>query len=286
MSGGILITGGTGSFGRALAKRLIGSHYDRIVIYSRDEHKQEQMERELGKQEQLRYFIGDIRDKDRLRLAMQGCWDIIHTAAMKIVPTAEYNPMECIKTNVIGAQNLIDIALENLNGTKRILALSTDKAVNPLNLYGASKLCAEKLFLAANNLAGHHQAVFSVVRYGNVANSNGSVIKVFKDQLTKGETLTITHEDMTRYWITLDEAVSFVRQSLGEMQGGEVFIPDMPSFNVLSLALAMSDRVRTIGIRPGEKIHEQIDQDRFSNTNDKWLHRDDLRNKLEEMGII
>lgn len=290
MSNGILITGGTGSFGRALAKNLLkANNFDRIVIYSRDEHKQEQMAKEIDDPDQrLRFLIGDIRDKDRLRLAMAGCWYVVHAAAMKIVPTAEYNPMECIKTNIIGAQNLIDVALENYSTTKKIIALSTDKAVNPVNLYGATKLCAEKLFIAANNLAGHEQAIFSIVRYGNVANSNGSVIPVFKKLLNEGKPLTVTSELMTRYWITLDDAVKFVLNSLYTMQGGEVFLPHMPSFNVMSLALAMttSDNIITTGVRPGEKIHEQIEQDCYSHTNEDWLGIGELREKLKEMGII
>lgn len=288
----ILITGGTGSFGQALALKLLTRKYDKIIIYSRDEHKQEQMAKRLApfdKHKQLRFFIGDIRDKDRLRLAMREAWYIVHAAAMKIVPTAEYNPMECIKTNVLGAQNLIDIAHENCNFEKKILALSTDKAVAPKNLYGASKLCAEKLFIASNlNI----YAKFSVVRYGNVANSNGSVIKVFKEQLDKGLPFTITNNLMTRYWITLDEAVEFVLNCLGKMQGGETFIPNMPSFRVMDLAMAMNDPLSSyiplevIGVRPGEKIHEQIDDDKFSDQNDTWLSVDQLRTFLKEMCVI
>lgn len=287
----ILITGGTGSFGRALTKELINlarHRFDplairRIVIYSRDEHKQEQMAQEL-KDERLRFFIGDVRDRDRLILALAGCDTIVHTAAMKIVPTAEYNPMEAIKTNIIGSQNVIDAAM--YQKIDKVIALSTDKAVNPLNLYGATKLCAEKLFLASNNIS---DTKFSVARYGNVANSNGSVIPLFKKQLANKEPLTVTDENMTRYWITLDDAVKFVLSSLSKMKGGEVFIPDMPSFKVKALAWAMSQPntvIKKIGVRPGEKIHEQIDQDKFSNINENWLGVDELKTKLTEMGII
>lgn len=283
----IMITGGTGSFGRACVRKLLdipfGSAFwhSRIVIYSRDEHKQEQMAREFENNERLRFFIGDVRDRDRLILGMAGCYTVIHAAAMKIVPTAEYNPMECIKTNVMGAQNVIDAAM--MQRIQCVMALSTDKAVNPLNLYGASKLCAEKLFLASNNVSDTR---FSVVRYGNVANSNGSVIPLFKEQLSKGLPLTVTHEDMTRYWITLDEAVDFVLGCIWNMKGGEVFLPDMPSFKVMDLARATSDKIRITGIRPGEKLHEQIDQDKYSNINDAWLDQDNLKQKLKDMGAI
>lgn len=291
----LLITGGTGSFGQALAEKLllqkIGEYqYGKIIIYSRDEHKQEQMDRKfrpLDKHFRLRYFIGDVRDVERLKLAMHGVHTVVHAAAMKIVPTAEYNPMECIKTNVLGAQNVIDASLW-MNVTQ-VIALSTDKAVAPKNLYGASKLCAEKLFLASNAFANPK---FSVCRYGNVANSNGSVIKVFKEQLDQGLPFTITNNLMTRYWITLDEAVEFVLNCLGKMQGGETFIPNMPSFRVMDLAMAMYDPLlshiplEVIGVRPGEKIHEQIDDDKFSDQNDTWLSVDQLRTFLKEMCVI
>ena len=283
----ILITGGTGSFGRAFVKYALkaGKYmHGRIVIYSRDEHKQEQMAREFASIDThgiLRFFIGDVRDKERLLLALSGCDTILHAAALKIIPIAEYNPMEVIKTNIIGSQNVIDAAMHY--HIEKVIALSTDKAVNPINLYGATKLCAEKLFIASNQLA---RTKFSIARYGNVANSNGSVIRVFKEQLDKNEPLTITHEDMTRFWITLDDAVQFVYECLIIMEGGEIFIPKMPSFKIKDLAYAMSPNVSYIGIRPGEKLHEQIDEHRYSNTNDKWLNAVELRQNLIDMGIL
>lgn len=298
MSDSILITGGSGSLGKTLVKKLIGSRYDRIVVYSRSEHEHERMHAEL-KSDQVRYFIGDVRDKDRLRLAMRGCWSIIHAAALKVVPSGEYNPMEHIKTNILGSQNVIDIALENIYGTKKVLFISTDKAVNPINLYGATKLCMEKLALASNNLAIQQdstRAAFSVCRYGNVANSNGSVIEIFKKQIRNNEPVTITDYEMTRYWIELEEATDFVIDSLDKMgsfsvKGGEIFIPEMPSFKIMDLARAFhyGDKefpCKIIGIRPGEKLHEQIDVNKYSNINDNWLSWADLHDKLEKLGII
>lgn len=283
-----LITGGTGSFGRACTKALLKvPNANKIIIYSRDEHKHEQMEREIGKDDRIRYFIGDIRDKDRLRLAVREANYIIHAAALKIVPAGEYNPMEFVKTNIVGAQNLIDVCLENPY-PRKIIALSTDKAVAPKNLYGATKICAEKLFLASNALGYNGEPRFSVVRYGNVANSNGSVIKVFDQQLMHNHPLTITDERMTRFWITLDEAVEFTLRSLNQMQGGETFIPNMPSFRVTDLAEAMVERggfgrtypIRYMGIRPGEKLHEEIEEGRSSENNNVWLDKEALINQL------
>ena len=267
----ILITGGTGSLGNALVSELIHSPtFERICIYSRDEHKQEQMRVKYNNNPKLRFFIGDIRDKDRLTLACKNIQLIVHTAALKIVPTAEYNPFEALKTNVIGAQNLIEAAIANNHmvyptGYPKVLAISTDKAVHPINLYGATKLCAEKLFIDANNIMGKHGPRFSVARYGNVSNSNGSVIPLFKSQVTKGKQLTITHDHMTRFWITLDQAVSLIKYSLDTMHGGEIFVPKMNAFNVKDLAMVMMDSYlpekkwcEVIGIRPGEKLHEEI----------------------------
>lgn len=297
MNNSILITGGTGSLGQSLVKSLIGSKdYERIVAYSRDEHKQEKMSAEL-RSDQVRYFIGDVRDKDRLRLAMRGCWHIVHAAALKIVPSGEYNPMEYIKTNIIGSQNLIDLMLEDNGhlGTRKALFISTDKAVNPVNLYGATKLCMERLAIASNALGTHQdrtRAMFSVCRYGNVANSNGSVIKVFKQQLEEKIPFTITDKLMTRYWIELEEASKFVLDSLNKIEkGGEIFIPDMPSFKIVDLARAFKPNLHTydvnyIGIRKGEKLHEQIDQDRYSNFNDSWLSIEQLREKLIKLGAV
>ena len=290
----IFITGGTGSFGHALVKKILVEDILPslcIAIYSRDEHKQEKMAANLKQYDQnqrLRFFIGDIRDKERLSLAMRTAVRVIHTAALKVVPTAEYNPFECIKTNVIGSQNLVDCCLNARNNGSHIkmIALSTDKAVAPKNLYGATKLCMEKLVLAANNIHGEYGPKFSICRYGNVANSNGSVIQVFKSQREQGLPLTVTDPRMTRYWITLDEAVKFVLDSLGKMQGGEVFIPDMPSFRVADLAMAMSDAVSVTGVRAGEKIHEQLDEGRTSDNNALWLSQRDLEGKLQELGVL
>ena len=297
MNNSILITGGTGSFGQALVKKLIATdQYERIVVYSRDEHKQERMHATI-RNDRVRYFIGDVRDRDRLKLAMRGCFHIVHAAALKIVPAAEYNPQEYVKTNILGSQNIIDICLGNNYATKHVVALSTDKAVSPINLYGATKLCMEKMFLASNALIGAEPiAKFDVCRYGNVANSNGSVIPLFCQQHAEGKPFTITHEDMTRYWITLDEATNFVMERFKEWQfpeqTGRLYIPDMPSFKIKDLAWAMngenSERLgyKIIGIRPGEKLHEQIDIDRFSNTNDKWLGCNELRSELIKLGAL
>jgi UDP-N-acetylglucosamine 4,6-dehydratase len=253
------------------------------------------MEMEIGKNDQVRYFIGDIRDKDRLRLAYRDAHYVIHAAAMKIVPTAEYNPMECVKTNILGTQNLIDVALEQRGFTRRIIAISSDKAVAPLNLYGGTKFVAEKLFLASNALVGDcPSAKFSVVRYGNVANSNGSVIPVFARQRALGLPFTLTHESMTRYWLTIEDAVDFtLRSLLGEAPrgewGGHVYMPQMPSFKVLDLAKAFGGEVgktiEYIGVRPGEKIHESIMEGQSSDKNNHWLSESDLREKIKEMGV-
>lgn len=289
----ILITGGTGSFGQALTNKLLSleGRTGKIMIYSRDEHKQEKMAREfksLDKDGRLRFFIGDIRDKERLSLAISQATYIVHTAALKIVPAAEYNPFEYIKTNVMGSQNLIDCCLkyDYLFSMRKIIALSTDKAVNPINLYGATKMCMEKMMLASNNIHGETGPKFSVARYGNVANSNGSVIKVFADQYRRKALLTVTDSRMTRFWIELEEAVDFVLSKLYTMQGGEVFIPDMPSFKVIDLVQAFERSFQIVGIREGEKVHEQIDEERFSNTNDKWLGTEQLREKLLNMGVL
>lgn len=288
----ILITGGTGSFGQAFVKRLLeSSSFDRIVIYSRDEHKQEMMQRRFDN-DRLRFFLGDIRDKDRLRLAVADCIYIVHAAALKVVPAGEYNPMEFIKTNILGAQNLVDVLVgDRSRNYGKVIALSTDKAVNPVNLYGATKLCMEKLLIASNNLVGERNTKFSIVRYGNVANSNGSVIRVFKRAMDLGEPLPITNWEMSRFWIELEDAVDFVLEKLKEMQGGEVFIPEMPSFMVRDLARAFNQgdkefRHKIIGIRPGEKLHEQIDENRFSDQNDYWLSWADLNDKLDKMGML
>ena len=290
MNKSILVTGGTGSFGKAFTKLLLEkSDYDRIVIYSRDEHKQERMAEEF-KSDRLRFFIGDIRDKERLRLALQDCIHIVHAAALKVVPAGEYDPIEFIKTNIIGAQNLVEVMLDSYRQYGRVIALSTDKAVNPVNLYGATKLCMEKLFIASNNLAGARDIKFSICRYGNVANSTGSVIQKFKEQCKNKEPLTITDAKMTRFWITLEEAAEFVYNIIShKIEKGKVYIPNMPSFNIMDLASAFQSgdlHYKTIGVRPGEKIHEQIDENRFSNGNERFLSWQELRKKLEDLNVI
>ena len=253
----VLITGGSGSFGRAFLRFVLaGARPKRLVVFSRDEYKQSQMRLEFP-QTELRFFLGDVRDYDRLKRAFRNIDCVIHAAALKQVPAAEYNPIECILTNVIGAENVIKASLDC--NVERVLALSTDKAVNPINLYGASKLCADKLFIAANNLAGERGTRFSVVRYGNVLGSRGSVVPLFREQAKKG-VLSITDERMTRFWISLEQSVRFVEQSLARMQGGEVFVPKIPSMSIIDLAKAIAPQARIdiVGIRAGEKIHELL----------------------------
>ena len=253
----ILITGGTGSFGKQYVRTILERFQTkRIVIYSRDELKQFEMQQEFN-QPQMRYFIGDVRDKERLSLAMKGIDYVIHAAAMKHVPIAEYNPMECIKTNVRGAENVVNAAIEN--EVEKVIALSTDKAANPINLYGATKLVSDKLFVAANNIAGGHRTIFSVVRYGNVVGSRGSVVPFFEKLIKDGaDSLPITDNHMTRFWITLQQGVDFVLKNFERMHGGEIFVPKIPSIRVVDLAKAMAPSLPThiIGIRPGEKLHE------------------------------
>ena len=253
----ILITGGTGSFGKKYTKILLENYKpNKIIIYSRDELKQYEMSQEFD-DKCMRYFIGDVRDGARLKKAMKDVDFVIHAAALKHVPIAEYNPMECIKTNIYGAQNVIDAALEN--GVSKIIALSTDKAANPVNLYGATKLASDKLFVAANNLIGTQDTQFSVVRYGNVIGSRGSVVPYFQKLLNEGTTfLPITDEKMTRFMITLEDGVNFVLKNFERMQGGEIFVPKIPSMKIVDLADAMAPSLeqRIIGIRPGEKLHE------------------------------
>ena len=253
----ILITGGTGSFGKKYTEILLSKFKPkRLVIYSRDELKQYEMA-QVFKDPAMRFFIGDVRDEKRLMTAMNGIDYVIHAAAMKHVPIAEYNPMECIKTNINGAQNVIDAALEC--GVSKVIALSTDKACNPVNLYGATKLASDKLFVAANNIAGSKKTRFSVVRYGNVVGSRGSVVPFFKGLIERGaEELPITDERMTRFWLKLEDGVDLVLKSFQRMQGGEIFVPKIPSMRILDLAEAIAPGVPTkiIGIRPGEKLHE------------------------------
>lgn len=258
----ILVTGGTGSFGQAFVRTVLERcKPKRLAIFSRDELKQSQMAMDprFANRQELRFLIGDVRDKDRLAMAMRGIDTVIHAAAMKQVPTAEYNPFECLRTNVWGAENVVRAALDT--GVKRVLALSTDKAANPINLYGASKLAAEKIFVAANNLSGGTDTRFSVVRYGNVLGSRGSVLPLFQRLIAEGaKELPVTDERMTRFWITLQQGVDFVLSSMSMMRGGEIFVPRIPSMTVVDMAKAVAPElpVKVIGIRPGEKLHEVL----------------------------
>jgi len=272
----ILITGGTGSFGRKFAEVILEKYQPKkLIIFSRDELKQHEMRISGFDNPSLRYFIGDVRDVDRLRRAMSGVDIVVHAAALKQVPACEYNPIEAVLTNVVGARNVIETALDN--NVKKIMALSTDKAVNPINLYGATKLVAEKLFVQANAYSGRHQTRFSCVRYGNVVGSRGSVIPLFLEQKKKG-IVTVTDSRMTRFWITLEEGVNFVIKCIEQMVGGEVFVPKIPSANILDLVkvIAPDCRIKNIGIRPGEKMHEVL------------ISEDEARQtvELEDMYII
>lgn len=255
----IMITGGTGSFGKAFVNRVLNNkNYKKIIIYSRDEYKQHLLKKKFQKEKnffKIRFFIGDIRDKDRLSIALRDVDVIIHSAAIKQVDSAEYNPIEYVKTNVIGAQNIIECSIQN--NIKKVIALSTDKASSPINLYGATKLCSDKLFVSANNFSGKN--IFSVVRYGNVFGSRGSVAEVFYNRKNKNE-ITITDPLMTRFNITLDESVEMVLWTLKNSHGGEIFVPKIKSYKILDLAKAFSNnaKIKYIGIRPGEKINEEL----------------------------
>jgi len=254
----ILITGGTGSFGRRFVKTVL-AHHDprRVAIFSRDELKQYEFQQEIGDDRRVRFFIGDVRDRDRLLRAFDQVEIVVHAAALKQVPAAEYNPFEAVKTNINGAQNVLDAALDR--GVSRVIALSTDKASSPINLYGATKLVSDKLFVAANAYVGSHDTRFSVVRYGNVVGSRGSVVPLFRKLAAAGE-IPITDERMTRFWITLDQGVAFVISMLEKMHGGELFVPQIPSMKVVDLARAIAPnaKIRVTGIRPGEKLHEEM----------------------------
>jgi UDP-N-acetylglucosamine 4,6-dehydratase len=317
----VLITGGTGSLGKALVKELLANtQVRRIAIFSRDEMKQHEFRNEIGDDSRLRWFIGDIRDLERLKRAMHGVDYVIHTAALKQVDTGEYNPMEFIKTNVLGSQNVIDACIDS--GIKRVVALSTDKASSPINLYGATKLTADKLFVAANNYSHSYGTIFSVVRYGNVMGSRGSVIPFWKQLAQDGLPLPITDLRMTRFWISIDQAVHFVLDSLEMMSGGELYVPRIPSMRITDLAMAVAPgaKLQEIGMRPGEKLHEEmisaddsrrtvILHNRYvvtpvvaewgyeepigesmpegksyqSDTNDLWMSQDQIRNFLSEI---
>lgn len=258
----ILVTGGTGSFGRRLIKTILSRwNPSRLIVFSRDESKQFDMSLEFptDTHPNLRYFIGDVRDYSRLEMAMRGVDIVVHAAALKQVPAAEYNPFECIRTNVNGAENVVRASI--VNNVQNVVALSTDKAASPINLYGASKLASDKIFVAGNNLSGQDGTRFSVVRYGNVIGSRGSVVPLFRRLIDEGvDTLPITDDRMTRFWITLDQGVDFVLSSLTLMKGGEIFVPKIPSMRIVDLAQAMAPNlpIRTVGIRPGEKLHETM----------------------------
>jgi UDP-N-acetylglucosamine 4,6-dehydratase/5-epimerase len=257
----IIITGGTGSLGKAFVKKVLEKYNPKSLrIFSRDELKQWEMANQFSKYkhcDKLRFFIGDVRDKDRVRRAFEDCDYVIHAAAMKQIPASEYNPMECIKTNIIGAQNIIECALDL--GIKNVVAISSDKAVSPVNLYGASKLCAEKIFIAANNMRGKRNIKFSLVRYGNVMGSRGSVIPFFLD-IKRNNVIPITHLEMTRFNYLLDDAVDLILYTLKNQWGGEVYIPKMPSYKITDVARAIAPKakLKIIGIRPGEKLHEEM----------------------------
>jgi UDP-N-acetylglucosamine 4,6-dehydratase len=318
----VLVTGGTGSFGKKFVRHLLDEHDPaRVVIFSRDELKQYEARQAFANDPRLRWFIGDIRDRDRLMRAMHGIRYVVHAAALKQVDTAEYNPFEFVKTNVQGSQNVIDAAIDS--GVEKVVALSTDKASSPINLYGATKLVADKLFVSANHYAAHHKTRFGVVRYGNVMGSRGSVIPFFRALAAANQSLPITDKQMTRFWISLDQAVQFVIDSFGMMQGGELYVPRIPSMHIVDLAEAIAPDAPTheTGIRPGEKLHEEMISeeeggralllgdryvlqptiagwgyvppkdgvmvpDRFayrSNTNDLWMSVDDLRAMLAKV---
>ena len=269
----ILVTGGTGSFGKAFVKYVL-AHYKpkKLIVFSRDELKQFEMQQDfpVGDSSPMRYFLGDVRDADRLMQAMRGVDIVVHAAAMKQVPASEYNPFECIKTNIYGAENIVNAAIAHR--VQKVIALSTDKACNPINLYGATKLASDKIFVSANNMAGDTGVRFAVVRYGNVVGSRGSVIPFFQKLIAEGKTtLPITDERMTRFWITLDQGVQFVIDNLERMVGGEIFIPKIPSMRMPDLArtLLPNCKIDVIGIRPGEKLHEVM------------ISAEDSRNTLE-----
>lgn len=281
----VLITGGTGSFGKAFVSRLLKEdEISKLVIFSRDELKQFEMA-ETIKSSKVRFFLGDVRDYQRLIQATDGIDIVVHAAAMKQIPAAEYNPMEAIKTNILGAENIVNAAIRN--GVKRVLALSTDKAANPANLYGATKLCSDRLMVAGNTLAGRHVTRFACVRYGNVLGSRGSVIPFFLEKAKSGS-IPITDERMTRFWLTIEQGVQFVLDSLERMHGGEIFVPKIPSFKVTDVARVVCPGVPThlIGIRPGEKLHEvMITEDDSYNTVESEEYYAVLSPSLKALGI-
>ncbi len=319
----VLVTGGTGSFGKSFIRHLLDVHDPkRVVIFSRDELKQYEARQLFNDDPRLRWFIGDIRDRDRLKRAMHGVEYVVHAAALKQVDTAEYNPFEFVQTNIVGSQNVIDTAIDA--GVQKVVALSTDKASSPINLYGATKLVGDKLFVSANHYAAHYPARFAVVRYGNVMGSRGSVVPFFRKLAADGKPLPITDKRMTRFWISLDAAVKFVVDSFEMMQGGELYVPRIPSMRIMDLAEAIAPGAETyeMGLRPGEKLHEEMisfeegrralqmdtryvlqptiatwgytpptdgkpvanDFAYQSNTNDQWLSVDDMRAMIAASG--
>lgn len=266
----ILVTGATGSFGQNYVDRLLkGSDFKKIVVFSRDELKQHEMRIRFGDDPRIRYFIGDIRDLPRLEMAMFGIDYVVHAAALKQVDTAEYNPMEFVKTNVLGSQNVIEAAIKN--GVKKVIALSTDKASSPINLYGATKLTADKLFVSANHYVGKRETKFAVVRYGNVSGSRGSIVPLFLKLIANNQIPSITDKRMTRFWISMDQAIDFVNTCLSEMTGGELFVPKIPSVKIIDIfeAFNISNPIET-GIRPGEKLHEEM------------ISKDDAKRTIEQ----
>lgn len=270
----ILVTGGTGSFGRKFVEMMLKEHHpEKLIVFSRDELKQHEMRIGGFDHPSMRYFIGDVRDRERLYRAFSDVDVVVHAAALKQVPACEYNPFEAVQTNVIGAKNVIDAAIDQ--GVKKVMAISTDKAVNPINLYGATKLCAEKLFVQSNSYSGEGGTRFSCARYGNVVGSRGSVIPLFKKQRENGK-ITVTDERMTRFWLTLEQGVRFVISCIEQMRGGEVFVPKIPSMRIVDLAEAVSPgcEIEFIGIRPGEKLHEVL------------ISRDESRYTLELEGMF
>lgn len=319
----ILITGGTGSFGKAFLARILETRNPaKVIVFSRDELKQYEMKQTYGDDPRVRFFIGDIRDRDRLRMALHGVDYVVHAAALKQVDTAEYNPMEYVKTNILGSENVMLASMDA--GVKKVVALSTDKASSPVNLYGATKLTADKLFISSNHYAHNYGTAFAVVRYGNVMGSRGSVIPFFRRLAEEGKPLPITDFRMTRFWITLPQAVDFVIRSFSTMQGGELYVPRIPSMRVTDLAeaIAPGSELVEVGIRPGEKLHEEMisaedarramrQDDRYvvtptlaewgfqlpegepvpdgfsytSNTNDLWLTVEEIKRMLEELSL-
>ena len=283
----ILITGGTGSFGKAFLQQILEKgNPDRVAIFSRDELKQYEMKQTYGDDPRVRFFIGDIRDRDRLRMALHGVDYVVHAAALKQVDTAEYNPMEFVKTNILGSENVMLASIDA--GVKKVVALSTDKASSPVNLYGATKLTADKLFISGNHYSQSYGTTFSVVRYGNVMGSRGSVIPFFRRLAEAGEPLPITDTRMTRFWITLPQAVNFVMQSFESMTGGELYVPRIPSMRVTDLAhaIAPDSKLIEVGIRPGEKLHEEMISSEDSRRTIRQADRYVVMPTLAEWGYV